>query len=279
MLDVDRYRLLHVQTSPDGFVVECRLNHGKANEVGSAVLDELGRLAADLSSDPDARALVTWSDQRSRRGTPIFVAGADVAERSGWSPEQVASHVGRQRAILTSFREVPVFHVVVVSGVALGWGTEFLLTADHVVASDGASFALPETGLGIVPGAGGTSELWSRIGPRQALWLGMTGEALNPSEALRIGLVDRHVPSEGDALEAARACANRAATRSPTANAAFKRALLRSIGASSPDRASFEDDAYRHCLLTGEAAIGRSQFDAIRRGERVAWGPKRPWRG
>ena len=66
--------------------------------------------------------------------------------------------------VLGRLRRAPVLHVMVVDGVALGWGTEFLLTADWRIACDGAVFGLPETGLGIVPGAGGTSELWTEIG-------------------------------------------------------------------------------------------------------------------
>jgi len=279
MIDVGRFKHLHVSVGDDGAVVEVRLHHGKANEIGSPVLDEIGRLASALSSDPDARALVSWSDRRSHKGTPIFVAGADVAERRGWSNDHVASHVRRQRAILASLREAPVFHVAVVAGVAFGWGTEYLLTADQAFAAPGARFALPETGLGIVPGAGGTSELWARIGPRQALRLGMTGEVVDHEEAARIGLVDRAFADHETALAEARRLAGLAATRSPTANAAFKRALLHSLGAAGPDRASFEDGAYAHCLQTGEAAIGRKHFADARKGEPMPWGPKRPWRG
>ena len=80
------------------------------------------------------------------------------------------------------------FHGVVAHGVALGWGTEFMLTADWRIAVDNAVFGLPETGLGIVPGAGGTAELWAEIGVGQALKMGMTGERIDASEAKRIGL-------------------------------------------------------------------------------------------
>src|SRR5690606_32519387 len=110
-------------------------------------------------------------------------------ERQGWPEDEVKAHVRRQRKILASLREAPVLHIAVVNGVALGWGTEFLLTADYRIACDEASFGLPETGLGIIPGAGGTSELWAHVGVPHALRLGMTGERIDAAEALRIGLV------------------------------------------------------------------------------------------
>ena len=275
MLDPARYAYLHLHPSDDGAVISLRLHHGKANEVGTAVLDELDRLAEDLAADVDARALITWSDRRSSRGTPLFVAGADVTERVGWSDDDVAAHVRRQRATLRALRHAPVFHVAVAGGVAFGWGTEYLLTADWAIATDGARFALPETGLGIVPGAGGSSEMWMQIGVRQTLRLGMTGEAIDAEHAARIGLVDEHIPSHEDALVRAHALAARAATRSPTANAAFKQAVLASLGAEATARAAAEDAAYVHCLRTGEAAIGRAAFQARDDGP-APWGPRRP---
>ena len=90
-----------------------------------------------------------------------------------------------QREVLGRIRQVPVFHCAVVDGVALGWGTEYLLAADYRIAGSSATFGLPETGLGILPGAGGTSELWAQIGVAQTLRLGLTGERIGVEEALR----------------------------------------------------------------------------------------------
>lgn len=74
-------------------------------------------------------------------------------------------------------RHAPLFTVALTHGVTFGWGTEFLLTADYCIATPTARFALPETGLGIVPGARGTAELALQVGPAQALRLGCTGKS------------------------------------------------------------------------------------------------------
>ena len=74
MIDGSAYERLKVSTSDDGAVVRLVLDHGKANEMGSAELRELERVARELAADADARALVTSSDKRSSKGTPIFVA-------------------------------------------------------------------------------------------------------------------------------------------------------------------------------------------------------------
>jgi len=253
------------------------LNHGKANEMGSEQLKAFDGLGAQLLEN-DARALITFSRRTSSRGTPIFIAGANVTEREGWSRDEIAAHVRYQRDVLARVRRLPVFHIAVVNGVALGWGTEFMITCDYRVAAKTASFALPETGLGIVPGAGGSSELPYLIGLPQTLRLGMTGERIGAEEAQRIGLVQEVVEDMDAGLERAHAMAARAARNSPTAVVAFKRAVLAGLGARPRNRKALEARAYEHCLDSGEAAIGRENFAAIRAGEAVPWGPLAPFK-
>jgi len=253
------------------------LNHGKTNEMGSEQLRAFDELGAQLAEN-DARALITFSRRTSRRGTPIFIAGANVTEREGWDRDQVAAHVRYQRDVLARVRHLPVFHIAVVNGVALGWGAEFMITCDYRIAAKTASFALPETGLGIVPGAGGSSELPYLIGLPQTLRLGMTGERIGAEEAQRIGLVQEVVDDVDAGLVRARALAARVARNSPTAVVAFKQAVLAGLGARPRNRKALEARAYEHCLDSGEAAIGRENFAAIRAGEPVPWGPMKPFR-
>lgn len=269
------YQHLHVERALEGRLVRLRFEHGKANEVGSGVLAELETLAAELEEDPRAVALLTWSERSSRRGTPIFVAGADVTERTGWDDARVKAHVRRQRGILARLGAAPVFHVCVVNGVALGWGTEYLLTSDYALACDRAVFGLPETGLGILPGAGGTTELQARIGPSHALRLGMTGERIDADEAHRIGLVQERVSDVEAGLVRATELASLAAKRSPSALKAFKAALQASRGLQADARRELEALAYERCVDLGEAAIGRENFAASREGKPIPWGEKR----
>lgn len=259
----------------DGHVLRLDLNHGKANAMGSAELRDWEALAGWLPG-ADVRAMITYSRKTSRRGTPIFIAGADVTERVGWSDAQVRAHVRWQRDILRAVRAAPVFHIAVVNGVALGWGCEFMIACDYrIAARDGAAFALPETGIGILPGAGGTSELWSLIGVPQAMRLGMTGEQIDADEAARVGLVQEVVGDIDAGLARAEALAARVARRSPTAVAAFKRGVLDAVGRPPEARAEIEAVAYERCLESGDAAVGREHFKAITRGEAVSWNPRR----
>ncbi len=276
-MDASGFEYLKVSTESDGRLVVVEFDHGKANEMGRAQLAELERLTRHLSASETAVALVTFSRRRTSRGTPIFVAGANVAERAEWRPDMVREHVRWQRRVLAALRRAPVFHVAVVDGVALGWGTEYLLACDWRIAGDSAEFGLPETGLGIIPGAGGTSELWSQIGVPETLRLGMTGERLGPDDALRIGLVQERVADVDAGLARARSLAELVGRRSPTAVATFKAAVLGSVGQSTADREETEARAYEHCVDSGEASIGRSNFESIRQGGRVTWGPRYVW--
>lgn len=272
-MDLSRFEHLKVSTEQDGRLVVVEIDHGRANEMGSAAVGEWEALTEMLETG-EARALLTWSQRRSRRGTPIFIAGANVTERADWTPDQVRAHVRWQRATLARLRKAPVFHVAVVDGVALGWGTEFLMTCDYRIAGPGAQMGLPETGIGILPGAGGTGELWALIGVPQALRLGMTGEQIDGDEALRIGLVQEVSDSLETGLERARALCARVARRSPTAVAAFKRGVLASIGQPQATRTDIEARAYELCVASGDAAVGRAGFKEILKGGDAEWGPK-----
>ena len=252
-------------------------HHGKANEVGSAVLEELKRLVDDLESPAGPATLISLSVRRSSKGKPIFIAGANVTERGEWSDERVKVHVRAQRELLARLRQAPVFHLCLITGLALGWGTEYLITADYKIASAGAGFSLPETGLGILPGAGGTSELSSLIGPAHTLRLGMTGELIDGEEAERIGLVQERCDDVQTALERALYLAALISKKSPTSLAAFKRGVLQSIGLPATERREIEALAYEQCVTSGEAAIGRRDFSLIRRGEKPAWGQRHLW--
>ncbi len=265
---------LHLEV--DGPTARLRLDHGKANEMGRAQIAEWEALCAWLESGA-VRTLVTYSDRLSSKGAPLFIAGANVTERASWPVAEVKAHVRRQRECLIRLRHAPVFHVGVVHGLALGWGTEFMIACDWRIATPGARFALPETGLGILPGAGGAAELAAIVGPNHALRLGMTGEPVDAAEAHRIGLVDELAADLGAGLARATALARRMQTRSPTAIAAYKAAVLASVGTPAELRRTIEAQAYEHCVDSGEAAIGRANFAAINAGEVPTWGPFSRW--
>ncbi len=274
LMDLSSIAALHPRYEDDHGLLVLELAHGKANEMGSAQLDAFDALCDLLEATESISCLCTTSRRFSKRGTAIFIAGANVTERVAWQDAQVLAHVHRQRALMRRIRRLPLFTTVLSHGVTLGWGAEFVLTADYALATPTASFALPETGLGILPGARGTAELAQALGLAQALRLGCTGEAVDGAEAARIGLVQEVVADVDAGLVRVRELAKLLRRRSPTAVAAYKRALLEAQGEVEEQRLMAESAAYEHCVQSGEAAIGRANFAAIRAGEVPPWGPR-----
>jgi len=278
-MDLQRVAPLHPHFDPALGLLRLELEHGKANEIGSEELGALEALCELLEQQDEVRCLCTTSRRESAKGTKIFISGANVSERVGWSDERVKQHVLRQRELMRRLRHAPLFTVALTHGVTFGWGAEFLLTADYCIATPTARFALPETGLGIVPGARGTAELALQVGPAQALRLGCTGEELDAEAARQIGLVHELAVDLDAGLARVEQLAQRLATRSPTAVAAYKRGLLAALGQPEAQRLAIEREAYELCVDTGEAAIGRASFSARRApGESLApppWGARR----
>lgn len=274
-MDTSRFDALHPELDLDRKLLTLWLDHGKANEMGTEQLDAFTALCEVLEHDDRVMCLCTSSRRTSAKGKPIFISGANVTERVGWDDARVRAHVVRQRELMRRIRRLPLFHVVVPNGITLGWGTEYVLTGDYAIATPHASFALPETGLGIIPGARGTAELADLVGVAQALRLGCTGESIDAVEAHRIGLVQERVDDLAAATTRVAAIASAVARRSPTAVAAFKQALLDGRGRPEPERLEREAAAYGRTVETGEAAIGRANFAAIVAGSAPPWGPRR----
>ena len=274
-MDLSSIDALHPTFEANSGLLILELEHGKANEVGTAELGAFESLCDLVERDATVRTLCTTSRRTSSKGTPLFIAGANVTERSGWDDAMVKAHVHRQRALMCRLRRLPVYSIALTHGVTLGWGTEYLLTTDLVLATPSASFALPETGLGIIPGARGSAELASAVGPAAALLLGCTGVRVSAERALAMNLVHELYDELEAGLARVRELADHVATRSPTAVAAFKSALLASLGEGESTRIEREAAAYEHCVDTGEAALGREAFAKIRAGERPTWGARR----
>jgi enoyl-CoA hydratase len=98
--------------------------------------------------------------------------------------------------------------VAAVSGLCLGGGCELAMMCDVVIASSTARFGMPETRLGLIPGAGGTQLLTRAVGKATAMDMILTGRLLDAAEAERAGLVSRVV-----AADAWRTTARKTATR------------------------------------------------------------------
>ncbi len=194
------------------------LDRPRANAVDVATSRALYDAFARLESDPALRVGVLTG-----AGDRFFCAGWDLkAAAAGEAVD--ADHGPGGFAGLTELhnRAKPV--IAAVNGLALGGGFELVLAADLVVAAEHAEFGLPETGLGIIPDAGGVLRL-PRLLPRPiAVEMLLTGRRMSAPEALDRGLINQVVPG-GDLLAAARELAARVVRSAPLAVAAVLEVL------------------------------------------------------
>jgi len=175
----------------------------RANAYDDAVLADLEATLDRVLADPGVGALVVEA-----AGDRAFCGGADLARVAEARPED-ALDLASQR-VFDRIARAPLVSVAAVHGAAVAGGFELALACDLRVAGPAARFSLPETGLGILPSAGGCTRLVRLVGPARAKAVILGGVDLDAPTALSWGVVDRVVP---DPRAEARAWAARIAGR------------------------------------------------------------------
>lgn len=214
----------------------------RRNALSRATVKELGRLGRDLLRDAAVRAIVLTGS-----GDRAFCAGADLKERLTMSEDEVLALLRSYRAELGWLVDAPVPTLAAINGAALGGGLELALACDFRVACADAVFALPETSLGIIPGAGGTQRLPRIVGEAKAKEMILLGARLDAQQALACGLVHRVCPAGESLLDFALAFLAPIAEGAPIA----QRAALRALRAAELPLAQGLDvelHAYEECL-------------------------------
>jgi enoyl-CoA hydratase/carnithine racemase len=160
------------------------------NTYNTAMRDELSEVLSAIRDDPDIRVMTLSGAGRA------FCAGADLTE-FGTSPSPiVARRIRFARDVWAQMHELPVPSIAALHGFVLGSGLEMALFCDIRVAAESAVLGMPETQLGLIPGAGGTQTLPRIAGQSAALDLLLTGRRLGAREAQRLGIVSEVVPDE-----------------------------------------------------------------------------------
>lgn len=187
----------------------------RRNALSRRTLTELCRLSTELVHDPEVRVLVVTG-----AGDKVFCAGADLKERQGFSNEDVRVQVGLYRTELRILDKSPKPVIAALNGHALGGGLELALMCDLRVAVEHAQLGLPETTLGIIPGAGGTQRLPRIVGEGRAKEMILLGRPISAREAHGYGLVNRVCPAGTDLIEDTLAWIEPIAQGAPIAQAA-----------------------------------------------------------
>jgi enoyl-CoA hydratase len=252
----------------DGRVGRLVLNRpDKLNAMDSESLSLLDGICAELEADAELVAVVVVGAGRA------FCAGADLSEveASLDKPRQFRAFLDHWHAVLARFERLPVPTVAAVHGHALAGGFELLQVCDVVVLSHDARIGDQHARHGVFPGGGSTQRLVRQVGMRHAKWLLYSGEMIEPTRAVEIGLANVVVPPEELRDEVARYVAV-LAERSPSLTAQIKRAVHHGSQMPLADGLLLERELSTSYMHTEDAAIGLA---AMRAREAAVYPPRR----
>ena len=199
------------------------------NALNRETLGEIEHAVSSFREDPEQGALIVTGG-----GEKSFVSGADIQELAVLDPfgAREISRLGQR--VFDGIEQSPKPVIAAVNGYAFGGGCELALACHVRLAADHAVLGLPEVGLGIIPGYGGTQRLPRLVGTGRALEIILTGRRVKADEAERIGLVNRVVP-RADLLAEAEALAQAMLKNGPLAVAAALEAVHRGLPLGLPD--------------------------------------------
>ena len=229
----------------------------RRNALGRNTLREFAALRTRAETDEQVRAIVITG-----RGERAFCAGADLKERAEMTDEEVREQLRAYRTELGWLENSQRPVIAAINGAALGGGLELALLCDLRIAAPGAVLGLPETSLGIIPGAGGTQRLPRIIGSSLAKEMILLGRILTSKESLAVGLVHRIASAETPLLDQCIQWAEPILNGAPLAQAAALQAIDFANDHSLTEGLAYELSQYESCLTSQdrvEALVARKE--------------------
>ncbi|HEY1776400.1 MAG TPA: enoyl-CoA hydratase-related protein [Solirubrobacteraceae bacterium] len=221
------------------------------NALTNDTLREIAAALADFDAAAEVCAAVIAGSDR------VFASGADLNALA--ELDTIDYYFGERARLWDGIRATRLPVVAAVSGFCLGAGCELALMSDIIVASESAQFGLPETKLGLIPGAGGTQRLARAIGKAKTMDVVLSGRLLSAEEALAAGLIARVAGEEGWFEEAA-ALAAEIASRSSVATRLAKGAVNTAFEAPLEVGLEVERKSFAIALGSEPARKGIAEF-------------------
>lgn len=217
-----------------------------ANTMGLDYQEAMETLLSRLEAERDSISGIVITSAKK-----TFFAGGDLDGLRRVRPEDAVHFATMIDLVKTQLRRLETLGVPVVAainGAALGGGLELALTCDLRCAVANATLGLPETGLGIIPGAGGTQRIARLLGEARALDLVLTGRRIDTTEALALGLVNRVIPESESLLEGTLAWLKPIAEGAPIAQRAALLAVRAARTLPLEQGLDYERELYERCL-------------------------------
>jgi len=239
----------------DGAVATLTINRPAVlNALNGSTLDDLAQAMQALRDDTAVRAVILTG-----AGTRAFAAGADIRELAGMTPASARELALRGQATFDLIESLGKPVVAAINGFAFGGGCELAMACTIRVAADSARLGQPEINLGLMPGYGGTQRLARLVGTGRALELLLSGAPIDASEAHRIGLVNRVVPS-ADVMTAAKQLAAQLAAQAPVAVRSILDAVHRGGGLPLAEAQAYEAALFALLAETEDMHEGTKAF-------------------
>ena len=229
-----------------------RLNRPEQlNALSNQLMGELVGALENLDADDSVLCIVLAGDERA------FAAGADISELR--DTPTLDLYFGARLEKWDAIRKVRTPLIAAVSGYCLGGGCELAMACDLIIASETAQFGQPETGVGVMPGAGGTQRLTRAIGKAKAMDVILTGRFLDAWEAERAGLAARVVAKDAW-LDEAKRVARAIAAKAPVGQRLAKEAVNRAFETTLEAGLDVERKLFHLAHSTEDAKEGLTAF-------------------
>lgn len=223
------------------------------NALNVQALRELDNVLDQVESAEDIYVLIITGAGRA------FVAGADISEMVNFSAADGKAFSRRGNNVFLRLTRFPRPIIAAVNGYALGGGCELAMSCDIRIGSEYAKFGMPEVGLGITPGFGGTQRLARIVGMSTATELLLTGRTIDAQEALHIGLINHLYPAD-KMLDRAIELAEVIASKPQVAVRQAKQAIRIGTQMDINSALAFEAEAFGLCFSTEDQKDAMQAF-------------------
>ena len=190
-----------IELSRRGAVAVVTLARPPVNAINEDLIQAFHETLDELDTADDWNVLHIRSEQK------VFAAGADLAQIRSWKDADapgaaLSNYIIRLQGLYNRIESLPQVTFCEIGGAAMGGGYELALACDLRMVAEEAKIGLPEVGLGLIPGAGGTQRLTRLCGPGIAKRIILGAEAVDGRTAFSLGMVEWAVPRDQLAGEA-----------------------------------------------------------------------------
>ena len=252
----------HLEIEDNGQVIICYLSNPPTHTLTAQGLLEIHDFLDSLASNKELRVLAFTGE-----GEDVFIRHYEVGELA----DAAEKNIGREKAanktednpkrklhgfhkMLLKIRDLEAIVIAGINGNTAGGGCEFSLGCDLRVMSSGDYFiGLPETGVGILPGGGGTQRLARLIGTSRALDLILHGQLISNTKAHEYGVINEIFPKESF-LESLKEYCQALANRAPIALREVKKAIHKGMDLPLEEALLVEQEAFNKTMNSKDAA-------------------------